>query len=314
MRAVMSVLSSARERLAGSANLRGASWMLVSAIGFSTMAVLVKIAGETLPAAQVAFFRCVFGLAFLLPAILRAGPRAAFATTRPALHIARGTVGVTAMLCFFIAIASAPLADVTALTFAKPLFVILLATLFLGEVVRWRRWTATAVGFLGVVVMVRPGGDGFDPNTLYAVFGAACVAGAVILVKQIAKTDGHLTTLAWFAVFSSLVTCGPAAMVWVPPSPTLWVVCAGIGLIGVASQSAIVSAFRTGEATAVAPFDYSRILFATTFGVLLFDEWPDGWTLAGAAVVIAATIYIARREAALGKKDDGEAQAVTRKL
>ncbi|MEM6491458.1 MAG: DMT family transporter [Pseudomonadota bacterium] len=311
----MPSIQSVRARIAASDNLRGALWMLASAIGFSLMAVLVKIAGADLPAAQVAFFRCVFGLVFLLPAILRAGVRDSFATRRFDLHLARGAVGVTAMLCFFVAIANAPLADVTAITFAKPLFVIVIATLFLGEVVRWRRWTATAVGFVGVVVMIRPGQQGFDPDTLYALFGAACVAGTVALVKTIAKHDGHLTTLAWFAVLSSLVTLGPALYVWVPPSPTLWVVCALVGLVGVASQSAIVSAYRIGEATAVAPFDYSRIVFAAGFGVLLFDEWPDVWTLLGAAIVVGATIYIARREAKLGAPTaDGPSQALSRKV
>ena len=259
--------------------MRGALWMLASAFGFSCMAALVKVAGETLPAAQVAFFRCVFGLLFLAPAILHAGLRTSFATTKPGLHLARSAFGVTAMFCFFIASANAPLADVTALTFAKPLFVIVIATLFLGEIVRWRRWTATAVGFLGVVVMIRPGGVGFDPDPLYALAGAALVAAVAGLVKQLAKTDSLLTTMAWFAAISTLATLGPALAVWVPPSPMLWGVCALIGLVGVASQSAIVAAYRSGEATAVAPFDYSRILFATALGIFLFGEWPDAWAL-----------------------------------
>lgn len=280
-------------------NSRGVICMVISAAGFSGMAALVKVAGEALPTAQLTFFRCAFGLLFLLPVLLRIGLRASFATDRPWLHLARVGAGLSAMACFFYAIARAPLADVTALSFAKPLFVVLFAVLFLGEIVRWRRWTATAVGFLGVLIMLRPGGAGFDPHTLTALLGAAFVAVGVVLVKRMAASESHVTTLAWFAAVSTLATAGPAAAVWVPPGPDLWAVGALIGLLGVASQSFIVAAYRVGEASVVAPFDYTRLLFATGFGIWLFAEWPDGWTLAGAAVIIGSTIYIARREARL---------------
>lgn len=294
-------------------NTRGVLAMLAAAFGFSCMAVFVKIAGEDLPTAQVVFFRCAFGLIFLIPALHRAGWRASFATDRPALHGVRAMVGLVAMGCFFYALARAPLADVTALSFAKPLFVTAFAVLFLGEIVRWRRWTATAVGFLGVLIMIRPGGAGFDPDTLAALGGAACVAAVVILVKKMATTESHITTLAWFAVIATLATALPAAWVWVPPSADLWGVAAMIGLLGVISQSCIIAAYRTGETTAVAPFDYTRILMAAVFGVLLFDEWPDIWTGVGAAVVVVATVYIGRREARLGASSKA-AEALARKV
>jgi len=295
------------------ANSRGILAMLAAAFGFSCMAVFVKIAGETLPTAQVVFFRCVFGLLFLAPALHRIGWRKSFATDRPQLHGLRALVGLCAMGCFFYALARAPLADVTALSFAKPLFVIGFAVLFLGEVVRWRRWTATAVGFLGILIMIRPGGEGFDPDTLAALAGAACVAAAVILVKKMAATESHITTLAWFAAVATAATAIPAALVWVPPTPELWLMGALIGLLGVVSQSCIIASYRTGEASAVAPFDYSRILIAAVFGVILFNEWPDVWTLVGAAVVIASTVYIGQREARL-RMSKKEAEALVRKV
>lgn len=296
-------------------NTRGAIWMLLAAAGFSSMSVFVKIAGEDLPAIQVAFFRCVFGFAFLMPALLRLGLRKSFATNRPGLHTFRAFIGMAAMLSFFYAIANAPLADVVALSFAKPLFVIGFAVLFLGEIVRWRRWTATGVGFLGVVVMMRPGQEGFDPDTLAALSGAAFVALAVVLVKLLSKTESHMSTMAWFAGVSSIATAIPAAIVWAPPTPELWAVGVMVGFLGVISQSFILSAYRTGEATAVAPFDYSRIIFATVLGAALFNEWPDAWTLSGAAIVVAATIYIGRREAKLGGAEETrQAEALNRKV
>ena len=287
-------------------NTRGAVWVLIAAAGFSGMAALVKLLGQTLDPFQIAFIRCVVGLVVLTPLVVRAGPEI-LVTRSWKLHAGRGIAGVTAIGCGFYALAHLPLATATAITFTKPLFMIIVAVLLLGEVVRWRRWTATVVGFAGVLIMVRPGGGTFDPAMVVALVQALAIAIAVALVKKLPTTERNLTVLAYFAIISTTVMAVPAAIVWQPMTGELVLVAIAMGLLGVGAQAAIVQGYRIGEATAVAPFDYSRLLFATLFGLVLFTEVPDLWTFAGAAVIVVSTVYIARREARLGRSKSGPA-------
>ena len=281
------------------ANTRGAFWVLVAAAGFSMMAVFVKLLGRDLPPAQIAFFRCWVGLALLTPLLLRAGPGVLRSRVWP-LHIGRAFAGITAIGCGFYAFTHLPLATATAFTFTKPLFMIVLAVVFLGEIVRWRRWTATIVGFLGVLVMVRPGAGTLDPAVFVSMGQALAIAIAVVLVKKVPKDEPNLTVMAYFAILSTAVMAIPAFVYWQPMTAEHWLMGLAVGLFGVTSQWAIITGYRTGEATAVAPFDYTRLLFAGGFGLIVFAEVPDVWTILGAGIIVASTIYIARREARLG--------------
>ena len=288
------------------ANTRGAIWVLIASAGFSGMAALVKVLGDSLDPFQIAFFRCLVGFVVLTPLALRAGPKI-LKTQAWRLHVGRAVAGVTAIACGFYALAHLPLATATAITFTKPLFMIVIAVLLLGEVVRWRRWTASAIGFVGVLIMVRPGGGDFDPAMLVALVQALAIATAVALVKKLPSTERTLTVLVYFAILSTAVMAVPAILVWRPMTAEMLLLAIAMGLLGVGSQAAIVHGYRIGEATAVAPFDYSRLLFATLFGLLLFSEVPDFWTFAGAAVIVVSTLYIARREARLGHSKAGPA-------
>ncbi|HEX2115527.1 MAG TPA: DMT family transporter, partial [Alphaproteobacteria bacterium] len=149
-------------------NARGALWMLGAVTAFAMMDALIKWVGQTLDPFQIALFRCLFGGLFVLPFALRHGP-AAIRTRRWGGHLGRALIGYTAMTLGFYAVTHLPLADATALSFTRPLFMILLAVLFLNEQVRWRRWSATGVGFLGVLVMARPGEGGFEFAALIAI-------------------------------------------------------------------------------------------------------------------------------------------------
>ncbi len=281
------------------ANAQGALWVLLASAGFSAMATLVKVLGQTLDSFQIAFFRCIVGLIVLLPLMLRAGP-AILHTSRPLLHLGRAVAGMTAMFCGFYAFTHLPLATATAITFTKPLFMIVIAVLFLGEVVRWRRWSATIVGFCGVLIMLRPGAGTLDPAMLVSLVQALAIAVAVAVVKSFPRSESTFTILFYFAILSTLISLGPALVVWRDPTWTELGIAAAMGMLGVSSQAAVVRGYRIGEATAVAPFDYSRLLFAAIFGYVLFFEVPDIWTVAGAGVIIASTVYIARRESRLG--------------
>lgn len=148
--------------------------------------------------------------------------------------------------------------------------------------------------------MLRPGA-GLDPAMLAALLQALSIAMAVVMVKKLPAAESTATVLISFAVLSTLFSVGPALAVWRSPTPEEWLLAVAMGLLGTASQAAIVRGYRTGEATALAPFDYARLVFASLLGLVLFAELPDAWTWAGVAVIMGSSLYIARREARLGR-------------
>jgi drug/metabolite transporter (DMT)-like permease len=276
------------------ANLHGALWIVLSASFFAVQGLVVKLLGQRLDSFQIAFFRCVFGLIAILPFLY--GTTSFFMTGRIGTHIARALVGVGGTFCGFYALTHLPLATATAISFTRPLFLILLALLFLGEMVRWQRWIATIVGFLGVLIVLRPGTDTFDPAMLVALAGALFVSEVSVLVKKLSGTERNVTILFYFASITTLVSAVPAAFVWQDPIGAEWLLLALIGILSSLAQYTMLRALRVGEATAVMPFDYARLPFAGVLGYLFFAEVPDGWTLVGIAVLVGATLYIARHE------------------
>lgn len=293
-----------------SPNHRGALWMLAAGLGFTVNGALVKALGnQGLDAYQIAFFRSAVALFVVLPLLWRIGWRR-LRSQHPWLHLARVVFGVGAMVCGFYALTRLPLADVTALGFTTPLFATVLAVIFLGEMVRWRRWTATLIGFLGVVIMVRPGAGSFDPAALVALGMALGIAIAVVLVKRLPPGESQIAMLFYFGIGSTLITAPPAFLVWQAPSGLQILLLAGVGVLGLASQAMIIHAFRTGEASFVAPFDYSKLLAAGLIGFFVFAEVPDLWTLLGAAIIVGATLYIARRESAVGRRPPAKPQSI----
>lgn len=284
----------------GRRNLEGALWMIASGIVFSAQGAIVKLLGMRLDSFEIAFFRCVFGLLVVLPFVFRGGT-ALFLTGRPGLHVMRALVGVSGMFCGMYALTRLPLADATAISFAKPLFAVVLAATFLGELVGWRRWTATAAGFVGVVVIVRPGSQTFELAHVAALLGAFLVADVIVLVKKLQGSEKNATIMAYFGIVTSIASLGPALLVWQTPTWTELALLAGIGATASSGQWMALKAFRAAEASAVVPYDYLRLVFAILYGWLFFAEMPDGWTLAGSAILIGATLYIAYREIRLGK-------------
>lgn len=288
-------------------NLQGGAWALAAAVVFSINGVLVKeLANGGLSFWQIAFARAFFALLPLMPFLWRDG-RAAFRTDYPLTHLARALCGAGAMTAGFYALSELPLALVTAVGFTAPLFTTVLSALVLREAVRWRRWSATLVGFAGMLIMVRPGVAEVGPAMLAAVAMAVGVACAVVLVKRFPKGESQPVMLTWFCVASILTSAGPALAEWREPSAVQWLLLVGVGLVGVTAQAMIVQAYRTGEASFVAPLDYSRLLAAGVLGFLFFAEVPDLYTLLGALVIVASSLYIARREAQLGRGSPAEA-------
>ena len=265
-------LVAAWSRLPG--NRRGALWMLVGAAGFTLNGALVKL----------------LGAGGMHPFLWRSGP-GVLRSNHLRIHLARGAAGGTAMICAFYTLTKIPLADFTALSFTTPLFILLLAALILGERVGLRRWSAVAVGFLGVLVMTRPGAGAFDPNALGALAMALGIATAVVLVKRLPPSESQVTMLIYFCLVSMAMSAGPAAFVWRMPTPAEALLLVAIGVLGISSELVHLR-FVTDEA-------HERRVFRSV-GVrrdghlFLFAETPDLWSLVGAAVIIAATLYLAR--------------------
>jgi len=283
-----------------SGNLRGALWLLLSAMAFAAMSGIAKMLGGSLHAFEIAFFRCLFGLAAILPFVWGPGG-AGLKTSRPWLYLVRCLIGVTAILGSFYSLTNLPLASAVAVNFTKPLFMLVLAALFLGERVDWRRWLATCAGFAGVVVLLRPSaspmdvGDNWLGGTAAAIYAAFAMAVVLVLVKKLSETEQPATLLFWFTLAAAIGTAGPAALVWQTPTwgQTLWLVLLG----GMASlgQYAIFRAYQVGEATVVGPVDYTQLLWAGAIGALFFGEMPDLGTLIGAAMIIGSAFVVLKQ-------------------
>jgi len=281
-------------------NIQGALWILAASLVFSVQGVMVKHLGASLDIFQIQFFRCAVGFVIILPFLMRGGGRIV-STERMGMHFMRAIVGLMGMACGFYAVTHLPLAEATAITFTKPLFMIVLAVLFLGEAVRWRRWTATIIGFLGVIVILRPGEGVIQTAALVGLLGSLFIADVGVLIKKLAATERTVTVLFYFTLISTVISAIPAAFVWRTPTGIELLLLCLLGITATFGQALTMQGFRVAEATAIMPFDYSRLLYAASFGFIFFAEVPDTWTWVGTAIIAGSTLYIGLREAKAGK-------------
>jgi drug/metabolite transporter (DMT)-like permease len=168
--------------------------------------------------------------------------------------------------------------------------------LFLGERVRWRRWSAIAFGFIGVLIVARPVVETVTLPLLVLVFSTACHASAHVFLKKVSGRDNPMTVVFYYLLISTIVGAVPTYSVWVTPNTEQFLWLALTGILYLIGQATIAMAFRVAEATAIMPFDYSRLLYGILFDFLLFTHLPDSWTIAGSSVIIGATLYVARRQ------------------
>lgn len=268
---------------------------MVAAGCFALMVALIKLLGQSLPVTQILFVRQAGMAVVLLPVFIK-GYGALFKTNDVKLHIIRTLLALVAMLSGFTAVVNLPLADATAIGFAKSFFVTIFAVLILKESVGVYRWSAVFVGFLGVLIMVRPGAEGFSIYNAYAVVGAACAGMVMVIIRKLTRLDGSNTILAYQVVGVGLLMAVPALMHWVPPTSMEWLILAAIGVVSFCAQKANIHAYTYGEASLLASLDYVRLLYATLLGWLLFSELPGISTWIGAAVIVLASMYTFHRE------------------
>ncbi|MFZ5721482.1 MAG: DMT family transporter [Pseudomonadota bacterium] len=284
-------------------NLAGALWMLGSALGFTAMTVLIKFLGDDYPASLQTFYRQAAGLVILLPVILR-HRGAAYATTRPGILFFRSAAGTLGMILSFYAFQKMPLADANALSFTRTLWLVPLAAFVVREHVgRWRIGAAV-VGFLGVLLMVRPGAGGEFALGLPALaMLAASLLFALTITGMKVMTRDHSPTvlLVWAATLGFVFAIPGAFIAWRWPEPVDLALLCAMGVLGTITQACYIKGMQQGDAAAMAPIDYTRLVFTAAAGFLLFGEIPTAWTMAGAGVVVASTLFITWREQRLAR-------------
>jgi drug/metabolite transporter (DMT)-like permease len=278
-----------------SANLRGIVLMLVSTVGFAAMHGAVRHLSTELHPFEIAFFRNIFGLLALAPWFLRYGVTP-LRTRRLPLHGLRAGLNIIAMLAFFYALSITSLARVTSLSFTAPLFATLLAMLVLGEVVRLRRWVAMLCGFVGTLVILRPGFTEIDQGSLLVLLSAAAWASALTVIKVLSRTDSSVTITCYMVVLMAPISLVPALWVWQWPTgqQLLWLV--AIGVVGTLGQLVMTQALKEAETSVVMPFDFFKMIWASLLGFIFFAEVPTLFTWIGAGIIFASTSYIAYRE------------------
>lgn len=246
---------------------------------------------------MIAFFRMALALVCMLPWALRVG-WTGIRTDKFGLYCFRALISTCALMTWFWAIALLPLAEMTALSFLAPIFATIGAAVFLKETVRARRWTATIIGFIGALIIIRPGIIDMSEGSWIALMGAGFIGISILNIKTLSRTEAPNKVVFYMNFLITPIALVPALFVWETPAPEFWGWLLAMGPIAVVGHIAMVRAYSLGDASAVVPFDFSRLPFAVLIGWVAFGEIADVWTWVGAIVIFSSTYFIARREAA----------------
>jgi drug/metabolite transporter (DMT)-like permease len=294
--------------------LRAVGYMVCSAAMFACMAVMIRLASSQLHAFEIAFFRNFFGFVFALPLLMHHG-MGILKTDKLSLYVGRCLIGIVSMLCGFYAIVHLPLAKAVTISYSTPLFVTILAVLFLGEMVRLRRWTAVGLGFIGVLVIMRPGADSFDANTLVALTAAVLSAIVAISIKVLSRTEKPDAIVLWTTMLWVPLSLVPALFVWTWPTGWTWAWIVAAGFFGTAGHMFWTRALKRGDASMLTPISFMQVPIVALLAWWLFDETVTAWTAVGAAIIFVANAYIAHREAQVASRavTDAEISPETQK-
>lgn len=277
------------------APFRGIGLILLSTVFLTAGDVASKYLASSVPALQIVWLRYVVFAGIMLAVALPAG-RARIASRRPGLQVLRAFAVTISSIIFVSSLRYLPIADATATSFVTPVFVTALAIFMLGEKVGWRRWTATIVGLVGVVIVVRPGGSGFQAASVLPVLSAFSWAFSLIITRMMSTTENPITTLTWSAVIGAVMISALLPLVWQPLTTEAIAIGVLIGVISTVGHWLVILAFRHADASLLAPFSYVQLLWATLMGFWLFAVLPDMFTLIGAAIITGSGLYTAHRE------------------
>lgn len=278
-------------------NLRGILWVALSGVLFSLLNVFTLIPAQHLNSYVMAFLRYFFGSLFLIPVVIQLGLYRSLHTRRVGLHVFRGAIHTSGMMLWFVGLPLTTLASITALGFTGPIFITIGAALFLGEVVRLRRWAAVLVGFAGAMIIVRPGVGDIGIGALCVLASTPIFSASNLISKALARTDSAHTIVIWQNIVIVICAAPIAFWFWQTPSWTdvLWFLAAGLcGTLGHLSQQ---NGYQLADITLLQPIGFLSLLWNALLGFFLFSQQPDIWTFVGAAVIFASAMYISHREA-----------------
>jgi len=289
--------------------LFGILYANIAVFTFTMMDAIIKGISNTFPTGEIIFFRNIFAFVPLLIYAFWRDGGISLRTSRPWGHVMRGVSGVVSMYCFFRSYLEMHLSDAIALGLSGPIFITVLSVPVLGEQVGWRRWSAVIVGFLGVLVMTRPGSTLFDWNAGWPLAAAILYAIAMMSIRKLGATEPSTTIVFHFTAFAALASLLtiPWGMfepryAWVLPNDLgdLALV-AVIGVLGGIAQIVLTKAYQRARAAVVAPFDYTALVYGLLLGWIFFHEVPDAYLIVGGLIVVASGIYIIHRETAVAR-------------
>jgi drug/metabolite transporter (DMT)-like permease len=275
---------------------RGIALILASTVFLGVSDVTAKYLSATLPSIEIAWIRFLVFAMVMVPAMLPGSPLFALRTGRPGLQVMRGVALLGSSLLFISSLRFLPIAEASATGFVAPLFVTALSILFLKESVGLRRWLATAVGLFGVLIILRPGSSAFHPAAFFPLVSALCWACMLIMTRMMSGREAAITTMTYSAIAGVGILSALVPLVWVAPSWHDILFGILIGIASTAGQWIVVLAFRYADASVLAPFSYTQLLWVSILGFLVFGEVPDVWTVTGALFIVASGLYTAHRE------------------
>jgi drug/metabolite transporter (DMT)-like permease len=277
--------------------------MMISALGYSASIAIVHHLVIRLPIFEIALARNIFGLMFMLPWLTKVG-FSAMRTSHLGKHAIRGVLSASNVWLLFAALAYAPVADVSAITFMMPIGASVLAVFVLRERTSFIQWIAILIGFAGALVVIRPGMAEFNPGLLFAV--GAVFAGSMVamMIKTLLKYDSGDTVAAWLFISHIVLGIVPAILVWITPTleEVLWLIL--LGWLGAVIQRTFNRAMAVADATVVLPYNFTRLIWAALFGFLFFAEIPDIWTWVGGTVIFISSVWLTRINARRSRTHD----------
>jgi len=275
---------------------KGIALVLASTIFLGASDVTAKYLSATLPSIEIAWIRFLVFALIMTPAMLPGSPLFALQTNRRGLHLLRGAALLGSSLFFISGLRFLPIAEASATGFVAPLFVTALSIVFLGEKVGLRRWIATAVGLIGVLIILRPGTGAFHPAAFFPLVSALAWACTLIMTRMMSGTERAITTMTYSSIAGLLILSALVPFVWVTPTWHDILFGIFIGVASTAGQWIVVLAFRYADASVLAPFSYLQLVWVSFLGFLIFGEVPDVYTVTGAAFIVASGLYTAHRE------------------
>lgn len=270
--------------------------LVVSAAGsLSAMHAIVRFLSPSVHPFELAFFRSLFGFIVILPLLLRGGINSV-RTHQPRLQMLRGVVSIAAMMSWFYGLSMVPLAEATALSFTNVIFGSLAAIIFLREKMTMARGIAVFIGFVGVLVILRPGFVQMDIGVVCVLFSALCWGCSVVIVKQLGRTDAAVSIVAWVGIQLSILSLPFALSVWVWPTMEEWLWLSLLGTLATIGHLCMVQGLKLTDAMTIFPLDFTRLIWASLFGLFIFSESPDVWTFVGAGIIVISGTFMLYRE------------------